>query len=120
MLYITLHYITFVPYPVSHPPSRLRDLNDQTYEQNKTGEHRDTPNIPTKILDFRGFDSSTILRCGILRSMGNCPESLSQRILVGRLLVGRLGVSRTRKDNKVLENYERQRTKVGSSQTLAL
>ena len=35
-----------------------------------------------------------ILRCGILRPIGNFPESLSQGIgiLVGRFLVGRLGV----------------------------
>ena len=26
-------------------------------------------------------------------SIGNCPESLSQRILVGMILVGRLGVA---------------------------
>ena len=52
-----------------------------------------TPNLRNKILDFGGFDSSTILvpRGGILRSTGNFPESLSQRILAGRLLVGRLG-----------------------------
>ena len=38
----------------------------------------------TKILDFRGFDSSIlILRGGIPRSKGNSPESLSQGILVG-------------------------------------
>ena len=54
--------------------------------------------LPTKILDFRGFDSSRILivRGGILMSIGNFPESLTQAILVGRFLVGRLGVSNTR------------------------
>ena len=38
----------------------------------------------TKILDFRGFDPSSILRLrgGILMSMGNFQEILSQRILV--------------------------------------
>ena len=51
-------------------------------------------NLRTKILDFRGFDSSRILilRGGILMSIGNFPEILSQRILVGIILVGRLGV----------------------------
>ena len=51
-------------------------------------------NLRTKPLDFRGFDSSTILilRGGILRSIGNFPESFSQAILAGRLLVGGLGV----------------------------
>ena len=53
-----------------------------------------TANLRTKMLDFRGFDSSRILclRGGILMSRGNFPESLSQAILVGRILVGRLGV----------------------------
>ena len=48
----------------------------------------------TKILDFRGFDSSTILiwRGGIPRSIGQFPESSSQGILVGIILVERLGV----------------------------
>ena len=42
---------------------------------------------------FRGFDSSIVLisRGGILMSMGNSPESLSQQILVGIILVERLG-----------------------------
>ena len=53
-----------------------------------------TANLRAKILDFRGFDSSTILilRGGILMSVGDFPESLSQAILVGITLVGRLGV----------------------------
>ena len=44
-----------------------------------------TANPPTNILDFRGFDSSIMLffRGGILMSIGNSPESLSQVILVG-------------------------------------
>ena len=52
-----------------------------------------TANIRTRILDFRGFDSSRILmlRGGILMSIGSSPEMLSQRILVGTILVGRLG-----------------------------
>ena len=52
------------------------------------------PNLPTNIVDFGGFDSSIILikRGGILMSMGNVPESLSQVMLVGVMLVGRLGV----------------------------
>ena len=55
-----------------------------------------TANLRTKILDFRGFDSSRILslRGGILMSIGNFSESLSEAILVGRflVLVGRFGV----------------------------
>ena len=50
--------------------------------------------LRTKILDFRGLDSSRILslRGGILISIGDFPGSLSQRILAGIILVGRLGV----------------------------
>ena len=53
-----------------------------------------TPNLPTNIVDFRGFDSSTILiyRGGIPRPIGKFPESLTQAILVGTMLVGGLGV----------------------------
>ena len=51
-------------------------------------------NLCNNTMDFRGFDSSTILilRGGIPRPIGNFPESLSQAILVGIMLVGRLGV----------------------------
>ena len=44
-----------------------------------------TSNLRTKIMDFRGFDSSVILslRGGIPRPIGNVPESLSEAILVG-------------------------------------
>ena len=51
-------------------------------------------NLHTKILDFRGFDSSIILilRGGVPRAIGKYPESLGQAILVGISLVGRLGV----------------------------
>ena len=53
-----------------------------------------TANLHTKILDFGGLDSSRILnsRGGILVSIGNFPESLSQAVLVRIILVGRLGV----------------------------
>ena len=53
-----------------------------------------TANLRTKIPDFRGFDSSTIiiLRGGTPRTIGSFPESLSQAILAGIILVGRLGV----------------------------
>ena len=48
----------------------------------------------TKILDFRGFDSSRILilRDEIPRSIGDFPECLSQGILAGIILAERLGV----------------------------
>ena len=53
-----------------------------------------TANLPTNIMDFKGFDSSIflILRGGILMSIGDFLESLSQTILVGIILLGRLGV----------------------------
>ena len=55
-----------------------------------------TPDLPTNIAGFRGFDSSVILilRVGILRYEGIFPESLSQAMLVGVMLAGRLGVVR--------------------------
>ena len=54
-----------------------------------------TANLRTKILDFRGIDSSIILvlRGGIPRPMGNFPEIKSQPILVWIILVGRLSVA---------------------------
>ena len=53
-----------------------------------------TPNLPTNIVDFKGFDSSIILiqRGGILMSIGKLPESLSQAMLAGIILVGGLCV----------------------------
>ena len=51
-----------------------------------------TPNLPTNIVGFRGFDSSIFLnsRGGIPRPIGNLLESLSQAMLVGVMSVGRL------------------------------
>ena len=56
-------------------------------------EHSRTADLRTKILDLRGFDPGRILFLmgGILMSVGNFPEGLSQHILVGIILVGRLG-----------------------------
>ena len=67
---------------------------------------RSTPNLSTNIVDFRGLDSSTILilRDGILMSMGDCPESLSQAMLVGVMLVGRLGVVPHASSRNILPN----------------
>ena len=55
---------------------------------------RSTASLRTKILDRRGLDSSRILilRGGIILSIGNFPEIVSQRIFVRIILVGRLGV----------------------------
>ena len=54
-----------------------------------------SPNVGTNIVDFGGFDSSVILilRGGILMSVGDSPESLSQAMSAGIMLVGRLGVN---------------------------
>ena len=62
-------------------------------------------NHPTKILDFRGFDSSIILisRGGILMSPGDFPESLSQAILVGIILVRRFGVLKLLKTQRLVQ-----------------
>ena len=59
-------------------------------------QHGATANLRTKILDFRGFDSSIILmlrggRGGVPLPIGSLPQSLSQRILAGIILGGRLG-----------------------------
>ena len=63
------------------------------YENIKYENDR-TANLRTTILDFRGFGSSRILisRGGILMTMRNFLEVLSQRIIVRIILVGRLGV----------------------------
>ena len=81
----------------------------------QTPEPRPSPDegigLCTKILDFRGSDSSIIsmLRGEIPRPIGDFPEILSQRILVGIILVGRLGV-----DRDVFETHAGLATDVGS------
>ena len=54
-----------------------------------SGDTPVTANLRTKILDFGGLDSSIIVnsRGGILMSIGDFPESLSQAILAGIILV---------------------------------
>ena len=63
---------------------------------NETHNAKTTPNLPTNTVDFRGFDSSTILifRSEIPRPIKDFPESLTQAMLVGIMLVGRLGVGK--------------------------
>ena len=78
---------------------------------------RPTANPRTNIMDFRGFDSSIILiiRGGIIMSIGDFPESLSQGILVGIMLVDRLGVStagRATKRNEVRPCPKRDETEM--------
>ena len=52
-----------------------------------------SPNLPTNIVDFGVFDSSVILieRGGILMSIGDFPENLSQAMLVGCNVSRRIG-----------------------------
>ena len=56
--------------------------------QKGTSSKMGTPNLPTNMVDFGGFHSSIMLclRGGILMSIGNSPESLSQAMLVGVML----------------------------------
>ena len=75
----------------------LRGSGDAAAVTQREERRRITANLPTNTVDCRGFDSSIILnlRGGILRCIGDFPESLSQAMLVGTMLVGRLGVVRT-------------------------
>ena len=59
--------------------------------QTALGMGMGTPNLPTNIMDFGGFDSRLMLslKGGILMSIGKLPESLSQAMLVGVILVYR-------------------------------
>ena len=61
------------------------------------------------ILDFRGFDSNINLefKGGILMSMGNFTENLSQAILVGIILVGRFGVRSLRATAQPFSHFAR-------------
>ena len=64
-------------------------------KQHTCAQCTDTANLRAKTLDFRGFDSIRVVipRVGILTSMGNFPEILSQTVLAGVVLVGRLRMS---------------------------
>ena len=82
--------------PTSAMPLSAEPCTGQVTPLRSTSPLSDTPNLPTNIVDFRGFDSSIILilRGGILMSMEDFPESSSQAIVVGIMLVGRSGVHR--------------------------
>ena len=81
--------------------SIIREVTNCLYHQYgvtkavRSKQRDPTANHPTSIMDFRGLDSSIILISsgGILMSIGNFPESLSQAMLVGVMLVGGLGVT---------------------------
>ena len=78
-----------------------------------------TANLHNEILDCLGFDSSIILslRGGILKPIGNFPESLSQSFLVGIILVGRLGA--TGKIILLEKGLDRQSGPLGCSHKVA-
>ena len=58
--------------------------------------------IHTKILDFRGFDSSRILilRGGILKSIGNFPDVSSQQNLSREILSREIGCTSTSQSSR--------------------
>ena len=82
----TLHYTCCFIVSIGAP--------SQSRERSVLFKDTGTANLRTTILDFRGFYSSVnlILRGGIPRPIGNYPDILSQRILVGIMLVGKLGI----------------------------
>ena len=53
------------------------------------GNQENTPNLRTKILDFRELDPSriSIKRNEIIMSIGNFPEILNQRISIRRMSI---------------------------------
>ena len=56
-------------------------------------KHHGTANLRTKILDFRGFDSSRILIEGEeFPGPGEFPGKFESSNLIGVILVGRLGL----------------------------
>ena len=87
------------------PRPVIRDRHVAATSASRRSSHPDDcsaegmPNLPTNIMDFRGFDSSIILmlRGGILMSKGDFLESLSQAIFAGIMLVGRLGAKGNRR-----------------------
>ena len=66
--------------------SLMRRKNQRTiWGRRKTVPYAPMANLRTKILDFRGFDSSRILslRGGILMSIGGFLDLLGRQILIG-------------------------------------
>ena len=79
--------------PPSSPSSTRRTATSRCCTSCWSSQ-KPTANLCTKILNFRGFDSSIILHLGggVLMFIADSPEVLSQQILVGIILVGRFGV----------------------------
>ena len=71
---------------------------------------RTAADLPTSIVDLRGFDSSINLKLtgGIPRAIGNLPESLSQAMLVGIMLVGKSVAGRQSSGSSVLTDQQRR------------
>ena len=87
--YIYIYIITYIhaylaPATGTERPSGISAAGRARWKPRESDED-DTPNLPTNIVDIRGFDSSMMLnlRGGILMSVGDFPESLSQAMLVG-------------------------------------
>ena len=76
---------------VLYEHTQMTQANRHTVNDNTSS----TPNLPTNIVDFRGFESNIIfmLRGGIPRPTGDFLEIVSQAMLVGIMKVGRLGVT---------------------------
>ena len=94
-LYLSLSLYIHIYIHIHTYPVRSSRLRRRPPCQIRRGVTRcTTPNLPTNIVDFGGFDSSIILilRGGILRPIRDVPESLTQAIIVGMMSVGGLGV----------------------------
>ena len=73
--------------------SSSNNNNSSSNSNHNSNNDRGTANLRTNIMNFRGFDSSQILisKGGILMSIWDFPERLSQAILVGIMSAGRSG-----------------------------
>ena len=89
-IHYTLYTIHYTLYTIQARASPSESRGCRT----TASKEATTPNPPTDIVDFRGFDSSRILilRGEILMYIGDFPEDLSQAIFVRTVLVGRLSV----------------------------
>ena len=70
----------------NHTTTATTTTTTTTNNNNDNNDNsNNTPNLPTNIVDFRGFDSNIILnlRGGFPGPIGDFPESLSQAMLVG-------------------------------------
>ena len=95
-IYIYIYIYTHGFVEIVRGPLRRGPLNKTTSHHSIVADRAmicmSTPNLPTNIVDLRGFDSSIILilKGGIPRPIGI--SSLTQAMLVGTMLVGGLDV----------------------------